>query len=95
MNKLTAPKCFIASGKVHKVLTIIQYTPQMTQTTSLLETKPKKVFYIGCDQLMPSMAIELFIHALHFGRVVSIQMDLQQFKQDVPIENNRQELDFS
>jgi hypothetical protein len=41
------------------------------------------------------MAIILFVHALHLGRVVSIQMDGRQFKQDIPIEDNRQELDFS
>jgi len=34
------------------------------------------------------MVIVFFIHALHLGRVMNIQMDRQQFKQDVPIKNN-------
>jgi hypothetical protein len=34
------------------------------------------------------MAIVLSIHALHLGKVVSILMDGQQFKQDIPIESN-------
>ncbi len=55
---------------------------------SLPKIKPKQIFFVGCDQLTPSMAIVLFVHALHLGRVVNIQMDKQQFKQDVPIENN-------
>jgi hypothetical protein len=49
MSALTTPKCFIASGKMHKVLTIILHTPQVTKATSLLEAKPKQFFYIGCD----------------------------------------------
>jgi hypothetical protein len=94
MNALTTPKCFIASGKTHKALTIILHTPQVTQAMSLLESKPKQKNYIGCDQLTRSMAIILFVHALHFGRVMSIQMDGQQFKRTIPIESNRQKLDF-
>jgi hypothetical protein len=61
---------------------------------SLPEAKPKWIFYIGCDQLIPNMAIVLFIHALHLGRVVNIWIDVRQFKQKVPIENDKQELDF-
>jgi hypothetical protein len=61
---------------------------------SLLEVKPKRIFYIGCDQLTLSMAIVLSIHALHLGRIVSSQKRWWQFKQDVPIESNRQQLDF-
>jgi len=60
----------------------------VTQAMSLPKIKPKQIFFVGCDQLTPSMAIVLFVHALHLGRVVNIQMDKQQFKQDVPIENN-------
>jgi hypothetical protein len=41
------------------------------------------------------MAIIFFVHALHLGRVVNIRMDGWQFKQDIPIESNRQQLDFS
>jgi hypothetical protein len=73
---------------MHKVLTIILHTPQVTQAMSLLEAKPKWIFYIGCDQLTPSMAIILFIHALHLGKVVKIRMDGQQFKQDIPVESS-------
>ncbi len=67
----------------------------MTQATNLPKAKPKWIFYIGCDQFTPNMTIVLSVHALHLGRVVSIQMDWQQFKQDVPIKSNKQELDFS
>jgi hypothetical protein len=38
---------------------------QVTQITSLLETKAKNIFDIGCDDLGPNMAILLSIHALH------------------------------
>jgi hypothetical protein len=44
----------------------------MTQALSLPKVKPKQIFYIGRDQLTPSMAIVLSIHALHLGRVVNI-----------------------
>jgi hypothetical protein len=57
--------------KTHKVLTIIMYTPQVTQVTSLFKAKAKQFFYIGCGQLTPSMAIILSVHALHLGRVVN------------------------
>jgi hypothetical protein len=60
----------------------------VTQAISLLEVKTKQFFYISYDQLTPSMAIILFIHALHLGRVVSDRKDQQQLKQDVPIESN-------
>ncbi len=80
--------------KMHKVLTIILHTPQVTQTTSLPKAKPKWIFYISCDQLTPSMAIILFVFALHFWRVVNSWKHRQQFKQDIPIESNRKELDF-
>jgi hypothetical protein len=95
MDALTTPKCFVASGKTHEVLTIILHTLQVTQAMSLIEIKPKHFFYIGCDQLTPSMVVVLSIHVLHLGRVMSIQMDEQQFKQDIPIENIWQKLDFS
>jgi hypothetical protein len=89
MNALTTPKCFIANGKVQEVPTIILHTPQMTQATSLPQVQPKQIFYISCDQLTPSMAIILFVHALHLGKVVDIQMDGRQFKQDIQTKNNR------
>jgi hypothetical protein len=41
------------------------------------------------------MAIVLSIHALHLEKVVSIPLDGWQFKQDIPIESNKPELDFS
>jgi hypothetical protein len=40
------------------------------------------------------MAIVLSIHALHLGRVVNNQKHQGQFKQDIPIESNKKELDF-
>jgi len=40
------------------------------------------------------MAIVLSIRALHLGRIMSGQKHWQKFKQDVPIENNPQELAF-
>ncbi len=70
MSALTTLEGFIAKSRVHKAFTIIMHPLQVTQTMSLLEVKPKQMFYIGCDQLTPSMAIILFVHALHFGRVV-------------------------
>jgi hypothetical protein len=66
----------------------------MTQALSLPKVKPKQIFYIGRDQLTPSMAIVLSIHALHLGRVVNIRMDGRKFKENVPIESNWQKLDF-
>jgi hypothetical protein len=95
MSALITLECLNVSDRMHKIFIISLHTPQVTQTTSLPKTKPKWFFYIHCDQLTPSMAIILFVHALHLGRVVSIQMDGRQFKQDIPIEDNRQELDFS
>jgi hypothetical protein len=47
------------------VVTISLNTPQMPQTMNLLEAKTKIIFYIGCDDLGPSMVIILFVHALH------------------------------
>jgi hypothetical protein len=70
MRVVSAPKDFIVKAKMHKVLTIILHTMQMTQAMSLLETKPKIVFDIGCDHLSPSMAMVLFIHALHLQKHV-------------------------
>ncbi len=67
----------IARGKVHKIFTIIMHTSQMTQATSLLETRPKQIFDIGYDQLTPNMAIILSIHALYLGRVMSSQKHWQ------------------
>jgi hypothetical protein len=61
MNALAAIEDFIAKAKTHKVLIIIMHIMQVTQTTSLLEAKPKTIFDIGCDHL----AIVLFVHALH------------------------------
>jgi hypothetical protein len=66
----------------------------VTQAMRLLTVKPKQKFYTSYDQLTPSMAIILFVHALHLGRVVSGQKYWQQFKQDVPIKINQQKLDF-
>jgi hypothetical protein len=66
MNTLITPKGFIARGRMHKVFTIILHTSQVTQAMNLPKTKPKQFFYIGCDQLTPSMAIILSIHALHW-----------------------------
>jgi hypothetical protein len=63
MRAVTALKDFIAKARMHKILTIILHTMQMTQTTSLPE--PKIVFDSGCDCLTPSMAMVLSIHALH------------------------------
>jgi hypothetical protein len=40
------------------------------------------------------MAIILSVHALHLGKVVNGQKHQWQFKQDIPIESNWQELDF-
>jgi hypothetical protein len=85
MSTFTAPRCFIVRSKTHKVLTIVLHTPQVTQATSLPKAKPKRIFYISCDQLTPSMAIVLFVYALHLGKVVNNRKDQRQFKQDVPI----------
>jgi hypothetical protein len=81
-------------SKVHKVLTIILHTSQVTQATSLPKAKPNRFFYIGCDQFTLSMAIILSIHALHFGRVVSGQKHRRQFKQNIPIKSNQKEFNF-
>jgi hypothetical protein len=48
MNAPTALEGFIAKGKAHKVFTIILHTSQLTQATSLPETKPNRIIYIGC-----------------------------------------------
>jgi len=72
MNIFTAPKGFIVRGKAHKVLTIILHTTKVTQAMNLLEVQPKTIFNIGGDHLTPSMAIVLFVHVLHFGRVLGM-----------------------
>ncbi len=51
MNALIALKYFIPRAKVHKVLTIMLHTMQMTQVMRLRETKPKTIFDIDCDNL--------------------------------------------
>jgi hypothetical protein len=72
MSVVTTLECFIASGKTHEVFTIILHTSEVTQTTNLPKPKPKQIFYIGCDQLIPRMAIVLSIYAWHLGKVVNI-----------------------
>jgi len=72
MNTFTAPEGFIRRGKAHKVLTIIMHTTKVTQAMNPLEVQPKIIFNIGGDHLTPSMAIILFVHALHFGRDVGM-----------------------
>jgi len=70
MNILIVLESFIVKGKVHKVITIILHTMQVTQAISLREAQPKIIFNINGDHLTSSMAIILFVHALHFERVV-------------------------
>jgi hypothetical protein len=67
---------------------------QVTQATSLLEAKPKNIFDIICDPFAPSMAIILFIHALHLRRPISSQKHGWQFDKDISIKSNWQELNF-
>jgi hypothetical protein len=67
---------------------------QVTQATSLLEAKPKNIFDIICDPFTPSMAIILFIHALHLRRPISSQKHEWQFDKDISIKSNWQELNF-
>jgi hypothetical protein len=88
MCALIAPKDFIARGRVHKMFTIILHIMQVTQTTSLLETKPNIIFDIGCDHLAPRMAIILSIHALYLQRLVNSWKHRQQFEQKIFIKNN-------
>jgi hypothetical protein len=88
MNVFTALEGFITRGRTHIVLIIILHTTQVTQATSLLEAQPKVIFNIGGDHLTTSMAIVLFVHALHFGRAVSIGKQRWQFKQGIPTKNN-------
>jgi hypothetical protein len=85
MNALTTPKGFIARGKAHKILSIILHTTKVTQAMSLPEVQPKTIFNIVGDHFTPNMAIVLSIHALHFGRVMSIGKQRWQLKQDIPI----------
>jgi len=77
---------------MHKVLIIILHTLQVTQATSFLEAKPKQKWLW---LVYTKHGHCTFVYALHLGRVVSIWMDGRQFKQDIPIESNWQELDFS
>jgi hypothetical protein len=71
MCALTALEDFIARANAHKVIIVILETLQITQAMSFLEVKPKIILNIGCDDLAPSMAIILSIHALHLQRLVS------------------------
>jgi hypothetical protein len=65
MCAFAALEDFIARANAHRIFTIIMKTPQVTQVTNFLETKPRTILNIGCDHLAPSMAIILYIHALH------------------------------
>jgi hypothetical protein len=56
---------------------------QVTQTTSLLETRPDIIFDIGCNHLAPNMAIILSIHALHLQRLLNSWKHWQQFEQKI------------
>jgi hypothetical protein len=73
MNTFTTLEGFIVRGRTHKVRTIILHTMQVTQAMSLLEAQPKIIFNINDDHLTPSMAIIIYVHALHFERVASIK----------------------
>jgi hypothetical protein len=68
MNALIAPKCLIANAGMHKVLTIILHTLQMTQATSPPKVKPKWIFYIGCDQPTPTHGHYTFYPCSAFGK---------------------------
>jgi hypothetical protein len=59
---------------------------------AFLEAKPKQFFTLVVTSFF--QAWPLYFPCLHLGRVVSIQMDGRQFKQDIPIERNWQELDI-
>jgi hypothetical protein len=72
MNTLIAPEDFIVKTKMHKVFTIILHIMQVNQPTNLSKVQPKTIFDIGHDHLAPSMAIVLFVHALHFQKAMSI-----------------------
>jgi hypothetical protein len=48
-----------------ETITIKLHIMQVTQTMILFEAKAKTILDIGCDHLGPSMAIILFVHALH------------------------------
>jgi hypothetical protein len=37
----------------------------VSQTTNIPKVKTKIIFDIGCDKFRPSMAIILYVHALH------------------------------
>jgi hypothetical protein len=67
---------------------------QVTQATILPAAKPKTIFDINCDDHAPSMAIILFIHALHLQSLVSSKKHGWQFEKEISIKSNRQELNF-
>jgi hypothetical protein len=65
MCAVTVPKDFIVKASAHKIFIILMQTLQMTQATSFPKAKPKTIIDIGYDHFTPSMAVILFIHALH------------------------------
>jgi hypothetical protein len=72
MNTFTTPKGFIVRSKAHKLLTIMLHTIKKTRAMSLPEAQPIIIFNINGDHFTPSMAIILFVHALDFGRTMSM-----------------------
>jgi hypothetical protein len=85
MCAFISPEHFIAKGSLHKVLIVVLHTMQVTQATSLSKAKPKNVFDINCDDLAPSMAIIISIHALNLQMLVSSQKHGWQFEKDISI----------
>jgi hypothetical protein len=79
MNALITLEGFFARGRTHKIFINILHTMKVTQAMNLFEVQPKTIFNIGGDHLSPSMAIVLFVHVLHFGRVVNIGKQRWQF----------------
>jgi hypothetical protein len=51
MRALTTPKCLIASARVHKVLTIILHTLQVTKQQTFLKLNPNDFFILVVTNL--------------------------------------------
>jgi hypothetical protein len=94
MCALTTPKDFIVKANVHKVVIVVMQTPQVTQATSFPKAKAKIILDIRCDDLPPSIAIILSIHALHLQRPMRSWKHEWQFENDISIESSRQEMNF-
>ncbi len=62
---VTYPNDFIIKTKEKKFNKTVILILKVAQTSIIMKTQTKVIFYVGCFDLAPSMVVTLSIHALH------------------------------